>query len=269
MRWPLVARMSRCEMTKRKQFGEPEPDALLLADVERTNDPVDGLRRVDRVERREHEVARFGGRQRDLDRLAVAHLPDENHLRRLPQGRPKRQGKRGRIAVQLALVHGRLLVRMQKLDRILDGDEVLRTRLVDQVDDGRQRGRLARSGRTRDEHQAVLERRHIGQRRGKAQRLERRYARRNHAHHHRVGAALAEDIDAEPGTVGNEIRHVAGAVFLETAHGLQVARDDVARHPTGVLRTQHGDLGQVNDRQLAPLFDLRWPARREHEIADA
>ena len=119
---------------------------------------------VDGVQRREHEVPGFRRRQRDLDGLAVAHLADEDHLRRLPQRRRERRGERRRVAVQLALVDGRLLVLVQELDRILDGEDVFGAGLVDQIDDRRQRRRLARAGRTGDQDDAVLERGGLGQR---------------------------------------------------------------------------------------------------------
>ena len=76
--------------------------------------------------------------------------------------------ERRRVAVQLALVHRALLVQVQELDRILDGEDVLGARLVDQVDDRGQRRRLAGSGRSGDEHDAVLERGDVGDRRRQA-----------------------------------------------------------------------------------------------------
>ena len=124
---------------------------------------------VDGVQRGEHQVPRLRGRQRDLDRLAVAHLADEDHLRRLAQGRAQREREGRRVAVQLALVDGRLLVEVQELDRVLDREDVVGARLVDQVDDRGERRRLARAGRTGDQHDAVLQRRDLVQRRRQAE----------------------------------------------------------------------------------------------------
>jgi len=87
----------------------------------------------------------------------------------LTQRSPQRRRERRRIAVQLALVDRGLLVLMQKLNRIFNREDMFGARLVDQVDDGRQRRRLPRSGRTGHEHDAVLERRGVGERRGKVQ----------------------------------------------------------------------------------------------------
>ena len=101
---------------------------MLIARVEGADDALDGLGGVDGVERREHQMAGFRRGQRDFDRLAVAHLADQNHLRRLTQRRPQRERERRRIGVQLALVHRALLVRVQELDRILDGQDVIGAR---------------------------------------------------------------------------------------------------------------------------------------------
>ena len=58
-----------------------------------------------------------------------------NAGRRIANG----QGEARRVGVQLPLVDRPLLVRVEELDRILDGEDVLGTRLVDQVDDGGKR----------------------------------------------------------------------------------------------------------------------------------
>jgi polyhydroxybutyrate depolymerase len=84
----------------------------------------DGFRGVDRVQRREHEVAGFGGRQRDFDGFAVSHFADEDDFWCLAERGTQRQRERGGIAVQLALMYRRLLVLVEELDWILDGKEL-------------------------------------------------------------------------------------------------------------------------------------------------
>jgi hypothetical protein len=59
-----------------------------------------------------------------------------------------------RVEADLALVDDRLLVRVQELDRILDGDDV-RGVLVAVVDHRGQRGRLARAGGAHHQQQAA------------------------------------------------------------------------------------------------------------------
>ena len=87
----------------------------------------------------EDEVARLCGFERDFGRLVVAHLADEYDLRRLPQCRAKRRRKVFRVRADLALVDGRVLVRVQKLNRVFDGDDVVVVLLVDEVNDGGER----------------------------------------------------------------------------------------------------------------------------------
>ena len=65
-------------------------DHLLLPFGEELDHAADRLGRVDRVERREHEVARLGGLQRRLRGLRVAKLADQDHVRVLAQRASKR-----------------------------------------------------------------------------------------------------------------------------------------------------------------------------------
>ena len=57
----------------------------------------------------------------------------------------------------LALVHQAALVLVHELDGIFDGDDVVRSVLVDVIDERRQRGALAAAGGARDQHQALAE----------------------------------------------------------------------------------------------------------------
>jgi hypothetical protein len=115
---------------------------------EEVDDPVDGLGRVNRVHGGKHEVAGLGGRQRRADRLLVAHLPDQDHVGVLAQDASQRALERVRVHADLALVDHRTLVRVNELDRVLDRDDVPRSRLVDVIDHRRERRRLTRAGRT-------------------------------------------------------------------------------------------------------------------------
>ena len=59
--------------------------------------------------------------------------------------------------LHLALVDQALLVLVHELDRILDRDDVILPRPVDVVDHRAERRRLARAGRTGDEHQPLVQ----------------------------------------------------------------------------------------------------------------
>jgi hypothetical protein len=54
------------------------------------------------------------------------------------------------VRTDLTLMNEALLVWMDELDRILDGDDVQAARVVDQIDDRRQRGRFSGAGRPGD-----------------------------------------------------------------------------------------------------------------------
>ena len=131
----------RDEVAERRR--QPAAHRLLIRHLEGADDALDRLRGVDGVQRREHEVAGLGRGQRDFDRLAIAHFADQDHLRRLAQRGPERQRERRRVGVQLALVDRALLVVVQELDRVFDGEDVIGAAGVDQVDDRGERRRLA------------------------------------------------------------------------------------------------------------------------------
>ena len=65
--------------------GELHADLLLLVRGEHVDDAVDRLRRVLRVQRREHEVTGLRRGQRGRDRLEVTHLTDEDDVGVLAQ----------------------------------------------------------------------------------------------------------------------------------------------------------------------------------------
>jgi len=92
------------------------------------------LGRVERVQRREDEVAGLGRRQRGRDGLRVAHLADEDDIGVLAQHASERRPEVGGVGTDLTLVDDRLLVGVQDLDRVLDGHDVAAHRRVDVVD---------------------------------------------------------------------------------------------------------------------------------------
>ena len=108
-----------------------------------------------RVERAEDEVARLGRGERGRDRLEVAHLADEDHVRVLAQRRAQALGEADRVDADLALVDDAALVPVHELDRILDREDVVGAVAVDLVDHRRERRRLTRAGRAGDEHEAA------------------------------------------------------------------------------------------------------------------
>ena len=155
------------------------------------DDAFDRLRRVDGVQRGKHQVAGFGGLHGDLDGFAVAHFAHQNHLGRLPQRGPQCEREAGRIAVQLALMNDAVLVTMQELDGIFDGEHVVELLLIDLVDDCGQRGRLAGTGRPGDQHDSVAQVHDLPQLSGQVQRFEVRNLGGNYAHDNGTGCHAA------------------------------------------------------------------------------
>ena len=142
-------------------FGEALPNLFFLLLLEHTDDAVDRLAGVHRVQGAHHQVARLRGFQAQLDRLAVAHLADENDLRRLPEGGPEAAGERVKVTAQLPLVKRRLDVGMHELDRVFQCDDVDGFGLIKLPQQRRQRGGFAAAGGPADQDQAVLLLRHL------------------------------------------------------------------------------------------------------------
>ena len=72
---------------------------------------ADGLGGVDRVQRREHEVARLGRLQRGLRGLGVAQLADQDRVGVLAERAAQRLAERLGVEPDLALVDDAAVVR--------------------------------------------------------------------------------------------------------------------------------------------------------------
>ena len=60
--------------------GELMADLPLMMRRKHRDDPVDRLGRVERVKRREHQVARFGGDERGLNRLEITQFAKQDDV---------------------------------------------------------------------------------------------------------------------------------------------------------------------------------------------
>ena len=109
------------------------------------------------MEGAEHEVPRLGRLDGDRDGLQVTHFADEHDVRILAQGGPQSVLEGIGVRVDLALVNEALLVLVDEFDRVLDRDDVVGAIHVDMVDQRGERRRLARAGRTGDEHEPLSE----------------------------------------------------------------------------------------------------------------
>src|SRR2546428_462059 len=113
--------------------------------------PRDALRGAVRVERAQHEVPGQGRPDRDLSRLLVAHLADEDDVGVVAQERAEGRGEGAAdLVADLDLRRARQLV----LHGVLDGHDVPLLR-VERVERRVEGGGLARAGRPGDDDQAV------------------------------------------------------------------------------------------------------------------
>ncbi len=146
-----------------------------------------------------------------LDGFEVAHFADEHHVRVLAQRRAQRLGEALGVGADFALVDDAALVRVEELDRVFDGDDVLVALAVDLVEHGGERRRFAGAGRAGDEDEAaraVAERRDDGR---QAQRFEGLDLVRDGAEDGADRAALVEEVGAE----AREAAHAEGEVEFE------------------------------------------------------
>ena len=134
---------------------ELRADLALLRRREDVDDPIDGLRRRLGVKSGEDQVACLGRGQGGGDRLQVAHLADQDHVRVLAQGGAQAEGEVGGIGADLALVDNRAFVVVKELDRVLDREDVVRrSELITSIIAARVVD-LPRAGRPGDEDEAA------------------------------------------------------------------------------------------------------------------
>ena len=262
---PSARGSRRCAIAALQDAGELNADLALLVRREDGDDAVDGLGRVERVQRREHQVPGLGGEQRGLDGLVIAHLADQDHVGILTQRAAQRVRERLRVDRDLALVDDRMMVAVQVLDRVLDRHDVRRARRVDVVDHRRQRRALAAAGRAGHEDEAALFGRDPLEHRREAELVDRLDPHRDHAKDQADRAALLEDVDTEPA----DARDAVGEVdFLRLAELLALfGGEQKAGHRLGVGPIEPLFFGR--DRQRAVHAHHRIAADLEVQVGRA
>ena len=161
-----------------------------------------------------------------------------------------------------------LLVVVQELDRILDGQDVIGAALVDQVDDRRERRRLAGTGRAGRRARCRSSASRNRQSPAAAQLRDRRNLLRDDAHHDREGAALAEDVDAEPAAIGQRVRRSHAPLSFNVRSTISLSRIR-SRASAAVSSARRSELGDRDRRQFAESLNLRRPPGRKDQVADA
>jgi len=92
-----------------KDVGQLHAYLVLLVGRENVDDPVDGSRRVLGVQRCQHKVARFSRGDGRRDGLQVAHFPDHDHVRILPENPPEPFVEIHGVPAYFTLVYQRFL----------------------------------------------------------------------------------------------------------------------------------------------------------------
>ena len=225
-----------------KRRRELQADLALPRLREHAHDTVDGVHGAVRVQRREDEVAGLGGGQRGLDRGEVTHLADQDDVRILTQDGAQAFRVGLRVGADLTLIDDALVRRVDVLDRILQRDDVLVPRVIDLVEDRRQRRRLTGTGLTGDQHDALLKRREAAHHLRQAERVERRDAVAEDTQRRRDVALLPEEIDTH--TLPRDRRRAVQ--LTDRLDFLVVHTGHLPREPLTILRRQHL-LTQIHD----------------------
>ena len=130
---------------------------------------------------------------------------------------------------------------MEILDGVLDGEHMLDSSGVDEVNHRRERRGFSRTGGARDQHHTALLFADLGQDFRQHQILDGVDAPRDHAEYQSHGAALVEDVAAESSEGRHRIRQINIKVLLEFRL-LLVARHDAVGHGDGVFLHQSLEL---------------------------
>ena len=142
--------------------------------------------------------------------------------------------KVGKSLPKFALIDERAFVRVQKLDRVFEGEDVNLLGFVQLIQQRGERSRLAAASRAGDEDDAVFLLHHLPKNRRQAERIERRNLRLQFAHHDRLPPVLPEDVNAETRDVRERVAAIAGAERGEVITQTRFAADQVI--------CDHGDL---------------------------
>ena len=116
--------------------GELESDLALAGFREDAHDSVDRVDGAVGVERGKHEVTGLGSGECGFNGGEVAHFADEDNVGVLTQDGAEAVGIGLGVGADLALVDDALVRGIHVLDRVLEGDDVLLSRVIDRIEDG-------------------------------------------------------------------------------------------------------------------------------------
>jgi hypothetical protein len=232
---------------------------------ENIDQAVDRRGCVLRVQSGEDEVAGLGRGNGGRDRLEVAHLAEEDHVRVLAKRTAQGVGEADGVGPDLALIDDASLVAVQELDRVLDGHDVVVASSVDLVDHGRESRRLTGARGTGYEDEAARFLRKLVELRRQPEILERLQLGGNHAEGTAETLALEIDVDAKAREAWDRVGDVDLAVDLQVF--LLLGREDAVKQPLGVVSREAREL--LEPLEAAVQADDRMRADREVQVGRA
>src|SRR5687767_10321872 len=163
-------------------------------------------------------------------------------------------------------MHGRILVRMKELDRILNCHDVIKLCFIDQIDNRGKCRTLSTAGRSSYKHNPVLDLNDLFQLFRKIKVGEVRRMHWNYAHHNRVRAPLLKNVHAETRITGNAERKISRASFLKTFDRVLMIPDDHFGDSRGVGWGELLESGNGYGLKFSGQLNLRRATWRKDQI---
>ena len=173
-------------------------DLVGRLDRERVHDPVEGLLGVVRVKSGKDEVSGLRRVHREFNRFGIPHLAHQDDVGILSEDAPEGLLERLHVASELALVDRAHLVRVDKLDGVLNRDDVDGLGLVEMLDHRGERRGLAAPRRPCDEDHPLRCLADVPEHRGKGEGLDGRRGQGDRAECRPEDAHPLECVHAEP-----------------------------------------------------------------------
>src|SRR5579883_1950666 len=219
-------------------ISKARPDLLLLIRFKHTENTVDGLTSINCVEGAEHQVACLGGAERDFDRLAIAHFAHQDDFGGLSQGGAQTVGEGVKVGAQFALIECGFVVRVNKLDRVFQGDDMDGLGMIDFVKNRGKGGGFAGTGGAGDQHQAGLFTWDLTNDIGELEPFQCGNNRVELAQHDGAIPTLRKDVDTKPGLIRKGIGCVTRAAAQQVDQVPLVVAYQIERHHFGLKRSQ-------------------------------
>src|SRR5437764_5734367 len=138
-----------------KSLSQTSANNRLLIFWIESNNAIDCLRSINRVERRQNQMTSLGCFQGDFGSFVIAHFSDQDYLGRLSQRSAQSRRKVFRIVTDFSLIDCRVLVRVKIFDRIFDRDDMIVLCLVNYIDHRCERRALTGTRWSGNQNQSV------------------------------------------------------------------------------------------------------------------